>query len=291
MPNAAGPRNRGKTGDGSALALSSNRMAHPIHVGVAFPQRDERDTIATWLAAGEMAVELLVDACRIDSDVAGRDFGCVVADGTLLRNGYLASLRRQDPRLPIVAVVDAADADLPIFRRGVSVVPRPVEARTLALSVSLAYGEGRQARRRPRTRTPRVPSRVSGVAATVLDISSDGVRLELPRASVAKLGPQFRFQVSMVALDVVLRRAWVGRAAGDVVQCGAMLVEPDAGQRLAWDRLMEVSGTTMSLPGMRAHDDASRAAATAPRLLGRVSQLLASASAVGGWASQITRGR
>jgi len=267
-------------------------MSHPIHVGVAFPQRDERDTIAAWLSAGEMAVELLVDACRIDSDVAGRGFGCVVADGTFLRNGYLASLRKQDPRLPIVAVVDPADADLPIFRRGVSVVPRPVDAPALVLSVSLAHGEGRQARRRPRTRMPRVPSRVSGVSATVLDISRDGVRLELPRASVAKLGPQFRFQVPMVALDVVLRRAWVGRATGDAVQCGAMLVEPDTAQRLAWDRLMEVSGSTMSLPGMHAHDDARAVTATAPpRLLGRVSQLLASASAVGGWASQLTRGR
>lgn len=267
-------------------------MSQPIPVGVAFPQRDERDTIAAWLAAGEMAVEVLVDACRIDSDVAGRGFGCVVADGTLLRNGYLASLRRQDSRLPIVAVVDPADADLAIFRRGVSVVTRPVDAATLVLTVSLAHGEGRQARRRPRTRTPRVPSRVSGVAATVLDISSDGVRLELPRAAVAKLGPQFRFQVAMVALDVVLRRAWVGRATGDVVQCGAMLMNPDAGQRLAWERLMEVSGSTMSLPGMHAHDGAPAAAeGKEPRLFGRVSQLLASASAVGGWASQLTRGR
>jgi hypothetical protein len=267
-------------------------MAHPIHVGVAFPQRVERDSVAAWLAAAEMAVELLVDACRIESDVAGRGFGCVVADGTFLRSGYLASLRRQDPRLPIVAVVDAADADLPIFRRSVSVVTRPLDAATLVLNVSLAHGEGRQARRRPRSRTPRVPSRVSGVAATVLDISSDGVRLELPRAAVATLGPQFRFQVPMVALDVVLRRAWVGRAFGDVVQCGAMLVHPDAGQRLAWERLMDVSGSTMSLPGMLANDDAPAAlAAKEPRLFARVSQLLSSASAVGGWASQLTRGR
>jgi hypothetical protein len=45
----------------------------------------------------------------------------------------------------------------------------------------------------------------------VRDISRDGVRLELPRASVAELGPQFRFKVPMVALDVVLRR---GRTRG-----------------------------------------------------------------------------
>ena len=267
-------------------------MSHPIQVGLAFPHRDERDAIVTWLSAAGMEVELLVDACRIDSEVAGRGYGCVVADGTFLRNGYLASLRRQDPRLPIVAVTDAADAELPIFRRGVSVVTRPLDARMLALSVSLAHGEGRQARR-PRTRTPRVPSRASGVAATVMDISREGVRLELSCGAVAKLGPQFRFEVPMVALDVVLRRAWVSRTAGDVVQCGAMLMHPDAAQRLAWDRLMEVSGTTMSLPGMLAHDEdlAATPATKGPRLFGRVSQLIASASTVADWASQLSRGR
>lgn len=267
-------------------------MSHPIQVGVAFSQRDEREVIAGWLRTAGMDVEVLVDACRVDSGIAGRGFGCIVADGALLVSGYLARLRQQDPRVPVVAVVDPCDTDRPMFRRGVSVVTRPVDDQTLALSVSLAHGEGRQARRRPRTRTPRVPSRVSGVAATLIDISSDGVRLELPRASVAKLGPQFRFEVPMVALDVVLRRAWVGRATGDRVQCGAMLVSPDASQRLAWDRLMEVSGTTMSLPGMQTHDAAAQAPAPKePRLFGRVSQLLASASAVGSWTSQLTRGR
>ncbi|MBP7776177.1 MAG: hypothetical protein KA371_03535 [Acidobacteria bacterium] len=265
-------------------------MSHPIQVGVALPQRDERDAIAGWLAAADMDVEVLVEACKVDSDVSGRGFGCIVADAALLRSGYLASLRRQDPRVPIVAVADPAEADLPMFRRGVSVVVRPLDATTLTLAVSLAHGEGRQARRRPRTRAPRVPSRVSGVPATIVDISSDGVRLELSRAFAAKLGPQFRLQVPMVALDVVLQRAWVATTRADLVQCGARLVAPDASQRLAWERLMEVSGTTMSLPGMHRHDQAVEAPQDA-RLLARVSRLLSSASTLGSWANTRTRDR
>lgn len=269
-------------------------MSQSLLIGVACPATEERDLVVAALATAGMDVERLVEACRVDSDIAGRGIDCVVADGALLKNGFLASLRKHDARLPIVALVDPADVDAPLFRRGVLVLTRPIDLQSLALTVSLAHGEGRQARGKKRRRTPRVPSRAAGVPAAILDISLDGVRLEVSRASVAKLGPQFRLQVPMVALDVVLRRAWVGRATGDVVQCGAMLVDPDPSQRLAWERIMELSAATVALADVRQLDrvqPAAPAAPAEPRLLGRVSQLFASGAALGDWATQLTRGR
>ncbi len=265
-------------------------MAHVLKVGLALPNHDERATVSEWLTDADMRVETLVEACKVDSDVTGRGFACVVADGELLKSGYLGGAQKPGSRVPVVALVDASAATDPAFSRaGVSALVRPFDAKGLTLAVSLAHGDARPARAGARRRTPRVPSKVSDAPAIILDISRDGVRLELSRAHAAKLGPQFRFQVPMVALDVVLRRAWVASAPGGLVHCGATLVGATASQMLAWERILELSASTMSLPGMKRHDTMAGAFGSQP-LLGRVSQLLSSASAVANWAGQLTRG-
>lgn len=258
-----------------------------IEVGVALPRREEREAVMAELERAGMKVESLVDACRVDSDIARHGFGCLVADGALLASGYLSSLRKADPRVPVVAIVDKAQADDGVFRR-VSVVTRPCAPAEVSARVDLVYSESRQARRRVRTRTPRVPSRVRGAAATILDISLDGIRLELAQDDAAKLGPRFRLQVPMVALDVELQRVWLRKGRRDTVECGARLVTPARSQQMAWQRIMELSAATMSLPGMQEH--AAHPPSSEPRLLARVSTLLAT-SALGGWAQQLTRGR
>lgn len=259
-----------------------------IHVGVAVPKRDERDAVIAALEHAGMSPESLVEACHVDSEVAKRGFGCIVADGTLLASGYLASVRKQDPRVPVVALIDPAQAHESSRGGGVSVLPRPFDACTVALTVELAYRESRQARARTRRRTPRVPSRVSGARATIVDISPDGVRLELSTADASKLGVRFRLQVPMVALDVALHRVWVARGRRDTVECGARLVNPDPSQVMAWQRIMDLSAATLSLPGMR--DDESQPVPAESRLLARVSSLLASTS-LADWAQHLARSR
>lgn len=266
-------------------------MSYGILVGVALTNQDESRAISAWLAAAEMEVETLVEACKVESNLSGRGVGCLVADGALLASGYLTSVRRHDARVPVVAVVDAgAQHDSALARAGVSVVTRPLDQAALVLAVSLAHGEGRQARRHVRKRSPRVPSRAGGAPATIVDISSDGVRLELPRAYAAHLGPQFRLEVPMVALDVVLQRAWVASASADSVQCGAKLVNPNQSQTLAWERIMELTSGTVSRTARR--DRNERTADDSERhVLGRVSQLWSAAARVGDWASHLTRAR
>ena len=266
-------------------------MSHVLKVGLALPNTDERAAVTEWLCHAEMRVESLVEACRVDSDVSGRSLACVVADGDLLKSGYFASLHKTGARIPIVAVVHASAESDPVFTRtGVSVLVRPLDAPRVTLAVSLAHGEGRPARVGARQATPRVPSRVGDAPATILDISREGVRLELSRAHAARLGPQFRLQVPMMALDVVLRRAWVASAPGGLVHCGATLVGASASQTLAWAHIIELSTSTMSLPGMLKHDQHGTAAPSSLPLLGRVSQLVSSASAVANWAGQLVRG-
>lgn len=260
-------------------------MSDGILVGLALSRAEERSRVSAWLVAAGHTVESLVEACRVDSDIAGRGFGCVLADGEVLRGGMLASLRRQDARLPLVAVVDA-DTDLTssLGRQDVGLLSRPLDGPAVTLAVALAFGESRQTRKRIRRRAPRLSSRAAGAPAEILDVSADGLRLELSSAQVARLGPYFRLQVSMVALDVVVKRIWVGRAVGARVQCGAILVNPDPAQLLAWERIVELAASTTG--AIVATPRATPAVMSSEsRLLGRVTQLLASTttSLAGHW--------
>lgn len=269
-------------------------MAQPIRVGVAVQDRDERARVAEWLTRAEMTVEMLVGACAVDPDVAVPGLGCVVADGTALARGYLARLRRQDPRLPVVALVDASDEHDASFPSGVSVVARPFDAGTLALQVALAFGEGRRARKGTR-RVAEVPSKVGSSSATIVDISADGVRLALPRSVGAALSPHFRLQVAMVALDVVMRRVWVRPASGGTIECGAVLADADPSQHLAWQRIIDLAAA-MPAPRPATARKATRpatvrkAATTARGVRARVSDLLG-AAAFSGWSHHLSRAR
>ena len=149
-------------------------MPTPPRVGVAFLQIGERAAIADWLRAADIEPVMLVEACLVNAGVAGMALECVIADAALLTREYLAELRRVDAMLPVVAVGDAdglRQADLE--RRSVAFHARPVDERTLLLAVSLAFAEGRPARRSLRRLVPRL--RVGGCAGRV------GVRRRLVR--------------------------------------------------------------------------------------------------------------
>lgn len=235
---------------------------------------------------------MLVGACAVDPDMAVAGLGCVVADGTALARGYLARLRRQNPRLPVVAIVDAEDEPDVSFPAGVSIVPRPFDAGTLALQVALAFGEGRRARRGTR-RAAHLPSTVGASSATIVDISADGVRLALPRKVGAALAPHFRLQVATVDLDVVMRRVWVRPASGGTMECGAVMADANPSQSLAWQRIIDL----IAAPAPPA--SASRTATRPPtvrrpaamrRVRARVSDLLGAAS-FSGWSHHLSRAR
>lgn len=173
-------------------------------------------------------------------------------------------------------------------RRAVNVLERPLAAHAVTLAVALAHGEGRQARRRTRQPAGGFPVRVGGAPADILDVSDEGLRLEIDPAFAARLGPTFQLQVSMVALDVTVRRAWVGRGRGDRVQCGARLISPSLLQQQAWARVVDLAGsagavTPVAAPGRPATPHAPRSVSD------RVSAMLAASPLVGAFTSRFLR--
>lgn len=251
---------------------------------MACPVSGERAAFADWLRSAGIEPVLLVDACLVSAEVSGLRLTAVVADAALLTKDYIAGLRRVDALLPIVAVGDAGDpAERLLTKRGLSFYPRPLDQATFLLAASLAVAEGRPARRSLRRLVPRLPSRIEGASAFILDVSTEGVRVEISADAGAKLGPHFQVQVPYSAVGVTVRRVWVrADAAGDGrrVQCGASLIASDSRAQDAWQQMLANApdgAGTFTVAAVR-----PAPAKVAPeRLLGRVAQMVADAPLVG----------
>ena len=241
---------------------------------MACPGIGERAAFSDWLRSASIEPVLLVDACLVNTEIAGLRLTAVVADASLLTKEYIADLRKVDGQMPIVAVGDPGDpAERLLTRRGVSFYPRPLDQATFMLAASLAMAEGRPARRSLRRLVPRLPSKIDGASAFLLDVSSEGMRVEVASDSGTRLGPQFQVQVPYSTVGVTVRRVWVrAEGIGDQrrVQCGASLISSDtralrrlaadavecaAGRRVVAGGTVDASGGGQSGPGSALRPD------------------------------------
>ena len=264
-------------------------MSTSPRVGIACPRIAERTAVSDWLHTAGLEPVMLLDACFVNADVGGRGLDCVVADASLLTPHFLTDLRRGDPGKPILAIGDAGDPnERALTRKGVSFLVRPIHERDLVLAVSLAVAEGRPMRRSVRRIVPRLATTIEGEPAVLLDVSTEGLRLEMATARGAKLSPQFVVHVPVLKMGMPVQRVWVksGGAPGQPrVQCGASIIAVDERTLRAWQRLTDPAAGRLVAP-----------TPTPPRVapdgfLDRVSQMLADTPIVGSLAQLPWRGR
>lgn len=255
-------------------------------VGIACPRPTERAAISEWLSAAGFEPLVLVDACFVTTEISGPPPVLVVADAKLLSAQFINALRKGDPNRPILAIGDAGDPNEPaLTRKGVAFHVRPLDEQALVLAVSLAQAENRHARRSARRTLPRLASSIEGAPAVLLDVSNEGLRLEMDSKGGVKLLPQFLVHVPILKMAVPVQRVWVRSAATDAgrrVQCGASLLAPDERTQRIWQRL--------AMPGTRIVTE-QPARVGAEGLFGRVSNLIAQAPIVGSLAHLPWRGR
>lgn len=222
----------------------------------------------------------LVEACFVNTEVDGRPLDCVVADASLLTPHFLTALRKGDPNKPIVAIGDAGDPiEKVLTRKDITYHERPVGEQELVLSVSLAVADGRPHRRSVRKAVPRLATSIEGEPAVLLDVSQEGLRLEVAASRAAKLSPQFVVHVPALKMGVPVQRVWI-RAESDPgrgarVQCGASLLASDERTLRAWQRLSDPAAGRIAAP------KAEPAKVTSDRFLDRVGQIIARTPVVG----------
>ena len=210
-----------------------------VRIGVACPIPGERAAFLEWLSlAGYDPVPMLgIDALARDLSV--RPLEALIADVSLVPKPELPRLVKVlGSNRPLVLVGDPKDAleDVP---RGAAWIDRPVTRASFLLSIALALAEGRPARRSPRKLVPKLLSSIDGVTSKVVDVSAEGVRLEITGASPSALPPYFTLRVPGFGVATKVKRVWVAMPAQGSVWCGGIIERPVADKAAgAWQKFV-----------------------------------------------------
>ena len=98
-------------------------------------------------------------------------------------------------------------------------------------------------RRSPRKLVPRFPALVDGVASRVLDVSHEGVRLEVAERRDSALPPSFMLRVPLFSVAVIVQRIWVSTTIGTSSQlwCGGTLARNPLRSTNSWRTLVDMT--------------------------------------------------
>jgi hypothetical protein len=203
-------------------------------VAVACQSHVERATIMEWLETGGYHPLSVPIATAPPKDVEALNFEMLIVDSDLMSVGSLMHVARYRPTpRPVIVVGDEdMEAEVEAERRGATYLVRPIERQGLVFAVTLALAEGRPMRRSPRKPVPAMPATVEGVSARVIDVSYEGVRLELAAKDRAALPATFTLRVPLFNVAVHVQRVWTGtgssaRTAGMLWCGGALAANPE----------------------------------------------------------------
>ncbi len=214
-------------------------------IAVACRSHVERAALVEWLDDGGYHGLSIPFATAPPREIEALNFEMLIVDADLMAIGSLMHVARYRPApRPVIVIGDAdVEAEVEAERRGASYLVRPVDRSSLLFAVTLALAEGRPMRRSPRKPVSRMPAAVDGMVSRVVDVSYEGVRVELPAKERESLPPQFTLKVPLFDVAVLVHRVWM--CAGTTPQAPGMLWVGGALERnpqrteLAWRTLVE----------------------------------------------------
>ena len=196
-------------------------------VVVASPDRAEVALLADWLHAEGLEPVPVRSLPGAIEEVQSRSFDVLIADARFAFEGQLHALARtHNARAPLVVIGGTDRVD----RAGTFRIGRPVDQTLFLCHVAMAIVEGRPARRSVRKRISHFDGLVEGTEVFVIDVSNDGMRLEIPRRRLAP-PPQFTIRIPLVGIALPVRRVWMSGSSpesADVSWCGVELVTAPA---------------------------------------------------------------
>lgn len=214
-------------------------------IGVACPILGERAAFMDWLSAADYEPVPMLDLDLLARDLSTRPVEALIADVSLVPVIELPRLiRLLGANRPLIVVGEAAKS-LEAVPRDVTWIDRPVTRDNFLLSIALALAEGRPARRSPRKRVARLLSQIDGVTAKVMDVSSEGVRLEVTGAAPSALPPYFTLRVAAYGVSTRVKRVWVAAPGQGSLWCGGIIERGQpAKTEASWNQLIETAPTT-----------------------------------------------
>ena len=219
-------------------------MSTKVRVGVACPIAGERAAFTEWLdAAGYDPVPML-DLDSLGVHLTVKPIEALIADVRFVPAAELPRIvRALGPNRPLL-LVGAPGTGPEAVPRDATWIERPVTRENFLLLVALAFAEGRPARRSPRKFVPKLMSTIDGVAAKVMDVSAEGVRLEVCEVQTAALPPYFTLRVPGFGLAIKVKRVWVTQPANGAMSCGGIIDKAPAKTKHSWLTFIEAAPST-----------------------------------------------
>jgi hypothetical protein len=236
----------------SAGTLTAHRntsgMADRPRIILVLPDATECATVAEWLVTEGFEPVRCPSPRTAAEEMRTRPFGLLVADVTIaMRDGLLAASRGCNPLTPTVVIGNGAAADP---RDAVSMyLARPLERGTFVCTVSMAIMDGRPARRSARKIANRFDAIVNGVPSHIIDVSTEGLRLEIPRERLFVPPPYFNVRLPLMGIAVAVQRVWArssvqGRTP--IIWCGGALAANRPGAEQGWRAFVDMIPTVGS---------------------------------------------
>ncbi len=211
---------------------------------VACPSGDERETVAEWLSSEGFEPVRLPSPLSAAGEIAERGAALLVTELSFaLRDGLLQVWRSRYPKTPVVVV---GDVDLAAQTRmenlGAIYIERPLDRAHVICMAQIAVLEGRPQRKSPR-KMASVDAVANGVRARIVDVSNEGLRLELPGIRIAPPPPPvFKVAVPLLGVAFTVQRMWTGAHADPNYRwCGGALAGNHGRADRIWRGLVETA--------------------------------------------------
>ncbi|OFW42082.1 MAG: hypothetical protein A3J29_05020 [Acidobacteria bacterium RIFCSPLOWO2_12_FULL_67_14b] len=223
-------------------------MSSKVRIAVACPIPGERAAFMEWLSEAGYEPIPMLDLDCIARDLGARPVEALIADAVLVPAVELPRVVRILGSNRPLMLVGAPGSAPEIVPRDATWVERPVTCDTFLLSVALALAEGRPARRSPRKGVPKLTSSIDGVAARVMDVSAEGVRLEVSEAQPAVLPPYFTLRVPGFGVITKVKRVWVAMPPQGSIWCGGIVDKAmPAKAKTTWQSFVEAAPSTAEI--------------------------------------------
>jgi len=209
-----------------------------VRIGVACPVAGERAAFLEWLTLAGYDPMPMLSIDTVGRDLTTRPIEALIADVSLVSASDLPRIvKTLGQNRPLVLVGHPSDAieEVPCWATWID---RPVTRDTFLLSIALALAEGRPARRSPRKMVPRLSSLIDGVSSRIVDLSLEGVRLEIPGGSPAVLPPYFTLRVPSFGVAAKVKRVWVAMPAQGSMWCGGIVERQADKHAVAWNKFV-----------------------------------------------------
>jgi hypothetical protein len=175
--------------------------------------------------------------------VTTQPFDLAVVDASFVLNGGVRPMGLARFReTPAIVIGDAAAARAcAALGTQIMFLERPIDPVAFICTATMALMESRPERRSRRWTVHPLEATVNGMQSLIIEVSREGVRLEIPRDRRAAT-PQFTMRVPLVGVGVSVQRRWVRMPTpgedSEVMWCGGQLHRNSELNEQAWCRFI-----------------------------------------------------